>query len=194
LFSSLEDFYGHKKNFIKKKRSESIVPGVRRVIRMKVLSSNKLSIFKEFSESSWKKFKSLKFHQNRIDIFLLLIAIGYFLITTYIVSLSNAQVDQPEFNYNHSNRNEKTFLILRDDFMTLLSKWGNGIGISYNTPDYLLYACIVIMVACLFSLKNMAATVLRRTLYIAGTVYAMRAATIVATLLPNPSIKVRTKF
>lgn len=125
------------------------------------------------------------------DALLTILAIFFFAICSYITCLANAVVDRINPN-NLVPEDQRSVLV--DPGMHFTNQFFIHTGLPKNISDtMILVSAICILLRCL-SLKSQSFTVLRRALYISGTVYLLRAPTVLMTVLPNPLTEVPLSF
>ena len=124
------------------------------------------------------------FFRCRKDIYLLLMAIAYFILCTYIVCIANSYADR--VNTNAFLSDDKKYIApdeiqdsLYDDFMN--AKW-----LPQDLPDLLVRLSVALILLRGLSLGSMSAVVLRRVLFVMGSTYLLRAPFVASTVLPSP--------
>ncbi|KAI9148503.1 hypothetical protein H9P43_010197 [Blastocladiella emersonii ATCC 22665] len=121
--------------------------------------------------------------RSRYDLQLSAPALLYFLVCSYITCLSNSVVDR-------INPNSVLPVDERKPLIDPLQRWSFQVFVRSGLPndfsDWMVRASAVLIFARILTLKSRAATVFRRTMYISGTVYLLRAPTVLMTILPNP--------
>jgi hypothetical protein len=149
------------------------------------------------SGRSWlsNSFEFFKSHcmvsRGPTDVGLTLFAIGYFAICSYVTCLSNAVVDRINPN-NLIPQSQRSVLV--DPGMNWAYHLFIRTGLPHDLSDvFVRLSGALIVVRCL-TLRERSLTVLRRALYVAGTVYLLRAPTVLMTVLPNPLIEVRPEI
>ncbi|KAL7749586.1 hypothetical protein RI367_005142 [Sorochytrium milnesiophthora] len=125
------------------------------------------------------------------DARMLLVSVVYFVVCSYITCLANSYVDRVNPNNLLPEPQRRPLL---DPGMEAMYKAFAASHLPANVADTMVrLAAAVIFGRCL-SLGSRSATVTRRVFYIAGTVYLLRAPTVVMTVLPNPYVQCETHF
>lgn len=130
----------------------------------------------------------LIFWRCTYDLTLLFYGLTYFIICAYITCLANSQVDR--INPNNLVPVNERIVLVDPGLKWLFSQFLNS-GLPRDLSDILIRVSVVLIALGVLVCRDYAATVGRRVLYIAGTVYLVRAPTILMTVLPNPYVEVR---
>lgn len=123
-------------------------------------------------------------HQGKSDIKLLFLSMGYFLVCALCVAFTTALVDQEGVNIN-SGRKKEDFIILPDWLMESLNRLV-GDSLPMKLPDYFVYSSLSFTILGLLLKGEKATLLLRRFLYVTGSVYLLRAPSVIMTILPGP--------
>ncbi|KAI9138655.1 PAP2 superfamily C-terminal-domain-containing protein [Paraphysoderma sedebokerense] len=132
----------------------------------------------------------LKLYRSPHDLRLLGISFLYAFIGSYTTCLSNSHVDRINPN-NLVPIPQRTVLL--DPPMQAGYEWFSKTGIPPDVSDWLVRLAFALIIIRCSTLSKWSATAMRRVFYTVGTVYLLRAACVVATVLPNPLVNCESK-
>lgn len=124
------------------------------------------------------------------DFRLTLVALVYFIICLLIACFGNALADRLNPN-NHLPVSERR--ALPDPLMQFLHPLFLNLDLPKQLSDILLGMSLLLGFARLLTLRSMTMTAFRRVFLIAGTIYVLRAVTVVSTVLPNPLLECKSE-
>ncbi|KAJ1510398.1 hypothetical protein HMI55_007008, partial [Coelomomyces lativittatus] len=135
----------------------------------------------------------LKLYRSPSEIPLTLLAFTFFFFAAYCTCLSNALANRLntmsiEFRTTlmHSMHQDELELPLKDPFVEFMFYSVGRNHLSSKIPDYVVLGSLILLVLFCFSRCQYSLTVIRRTCYILGAMYLIRAPVILMTFLPNP--------
>jgi hypothetical protein len=134
---------------------------------------------------------ALMFAENMRDIRLTLAAMVYVVGCLYIAALSNSIADRINPNNLLPLNDRQT---LPDPFMSLTRPIYEYLELPVHFSDDILIVCFILMFARGFTMGTRTFTTVRRVLFIVGTLYVLRAMTVVATVLPNPLLECQSTW
>lgn len=127
--------------------------------------------------------EKLKPMRSGRDIRLTIFAFFYFISCLFIVCIANSIADRINPN-NHLPVSERK--PLPDVFLSFLNYYYKRWNLPVDLSDRMIAVSAICTSIRIFSMGPRTLTVTRRFLFVAGTVYLIRAVTVVLTVLPNP--------
>jgi hypothetical protein len=128
----------------------------------------------------WRMYRSSR------DIRLTIFSICYMIACLFIACVGNSIADRINPN-NHLPIDQRK--PLPDVLLSFLNYYYVKLRLPVNLSDHLIGVCAVAILARILTMQSSTLTVLRRFLFVAGTVYVIRAITVVLTVLPNPLVE-----
>ncbi|ORZ36563.1 hypothetical protein BCR44DRAFT_1067688 [Catenaria anguillulae PL171] len=129
--------------------------------------------------------------RSRHDLALFALAWTYFSLCSYITCLANSTVDR--YNPNNVVPIEQRTVLMDPGMQTLATAYATYVHGPRDVSDWFVRLCSVLMVTRAVLHRERAATVLRRACYVGGTLYLLRAQTVLMTVLPNPLLECESK-
>jgi hypothetical protein len=117
--------------------------------------------------------------QSRRDLLLLALAVAYFMVCMFTVSLANAAADREAIAYARSRSNGTSSTlnatVLPDALMDVSRDWFVDSKIPHDISDTLVKVAAGVAILRAVTMGRQSSRVLRQLFFLAGTVFAFRA-------------------
>lgn len=133
----------------------------------------------------------LLFAESLRDVRLTVTAVLYATVCLYVTAISNSIADR--INPNNLVPVAQR-LPLPDPFMFMTRPLYQSLGLPPAFSDYMILVCVALIMARVLTMGQRAFTTMRRIAFVTGTVYFLRAMTVVATVLPNPLLECESQW